>query len=1294
MNGPDYPNGVMYTHPTDKSITAVGWWHNPNQNEWIEVTWGYDQGLDDAEGLHHPDFVLNDPARFGVALTGEEETDEILFLAVNAGWNRIYIDSRGWSCIDSATMKSAHRSIRALVQMYPQLNKLLIDVQNQSHHVLQGDSLEFFIRKGSVPRNPITESYSRQGLPGYWHNPQTNEWITVPDGLHHQDVALNDPEKFGVSDDPSVYKHRVQAIYDAMEAGWNRVILDTGSMSYAIETQSLRTARVSLKRLMQDHPEVQKGYIEDHGQGEGFHVEPDQMDTFLRRGVIPRSRFTEGVYSYYYPVYPNGMSSDDDKEIWSLRSRSDLMRALKASDSQNELRGLLHDDLVVAWDSYHEVHGGIIDVLDTDDEQHREHDPGHVNLNLDWRGQIYLYPNGVALAPKRENDIEYVRNHPVLKRIYQSEVVPIVQALSETEPLNEMHYTDLYPEQFEAFHKKYRNLIRKQGLYDIYVQFTNYQGDKLDRTAYESPDHHDPMGIYTYPLRYVLNYPADIWYGSKAKYLRVIRATPRNPLYYKGMNWDDVRTILFRMGTTELMGDRFENLDKYIKWVKKHNGHKGKYAPQKTLMSAFQMDYSEDPTEVSWGEEKYPIRSAKKQTELLMRAGYDAVVDENTGSMNEREPEQAVFLTRASFRVEEIFELRGEGNPVLTVNNPGDTDSARKFAQMIAQEIQDKLVRGVETTNQNGWRRFWTKKGNQISVRIDKPDRYYDDLSFGEKRHRYYKKETDHIIRVEMETDRGRIEYQTGKRDIKLQDVAFIVGQKYRAGEPIVDWAPQTRESWLQAEKDANTLDLINRERKDRNLPLLGSIDEYKALRAKGLNAYGEKQDNPKIQKAKANLSDYKQVKEYYTKQGESFISYRQWQKLGNYDGVMKAIKNKPDDVRVVDWLYKGGLLEAKMVGAAIKDTQTGKIYGPDVTHYDVTWKIHDELEIKPDDWDKWYGDTILNDALVDGFLDSDGKFYNREEAARAVRLDPKEKGREWLDAEDIWDEDNAQITESRTDHFQGKNWIHTSGKTISVSTMIGHDKVATGNPTRFGWKRDEIGDQRDYNLFMSTIKRNGWIRADINEYHVILDGHMERIREFLQKYATTFLRMGDIEMELEGLRGEWVQIRNRIEFRRFIQGETRLAETDENGFGEDGFWGDQGAGIIIMSGDTGRILLPKRSEKVEEPGTWGTWGGAIDSGEEPLGAAVREVQEETHIRILQNQIKPLYVFRKGEFKYYNYLALVEGEPDPELNWETETARWVKLDELPSPLHFGLKAVLDDPESMQVIRKYSQGNVK
>ena len=45
----------------------------------------------------------------------------------------------------------------------------------------------------------------------------------------------------------------------------------------------------------------------------------------------------------------------------------------------------------------------------------------------------------------------------------------------------------------------------------------------------------------------------------------------------------------------------------------------------------------------------------------------------------------------------------------------------------------------------------------------------------------------------------------------------------------------------------------------------------------------------------------------------------------------------------------------------------------------------------------------------------------------------------------------------------------------------------------------------------------------------------------------------------------------------------------------QTGFWGRAGAGVLFLARDTGRILIAHRSADVEQPDTWGTWGGAID---------------------------------------------------------------------------------------------------
>lgn len=149
------------------------------------------------------------------------------------------------------------------------------------------------------------------------------------------------------------------------------------------------------------------------------------------------------------------------------------------------------------------------------------------------------------------------------------------------------------------------------------------------------------------------------------------------------------------------------------------------------------------------------------------------------------------------------------------------------------------------------------------------------------------------------------------------------------------------------------------------------------------------------------------------------------------------------------------------------------------------------------------------------------------------------------------------------------------------------------------------------------------------------------------------------------------------------------LLESDEEhqaALRQTGFWGRQGAGCIILAADTCRICLPHRSEDVEEPETWGTWGGAIDSGENPMIAAQREVVEEAGYSGAMKMV-PLFVFRhKSEFTYHNFLAIVEHEFSPILNWETQGFRWVEFGKWPRPLHPGLKSLLSNPESINTIK--------
>jgi len=140
----------------------------------------------------------------------------------------------------------------------------------------------------------------------------------------------------------------------------------------------------------------------------------------------------------------------------------------------------------------------------------------------------------------------------------------------------------------------------------------------------------------------------------------------------------------------------------------------------------------------------------------------------------------------------------------------------------------------------------------------------------------------------------------------------------------------------------------------------------------------------------------------------------------------------------------------------------------------------------------------------------------------------------------------------------------------------------------------------------------------------------------------------------------------------------------------ETGYWGNEGSGCIVVARSTGRVLIGLRSGDVMEPYTWGTFSGALDAGLTPEQGARKELRQETGYAGPAEMV-PLYLFEApgGTFRFQNFLAVVEDEYEPELNWENEDARWFDLDALPEDLHYGLEALLDHGPSMEVLRSFT-----
>lgn len=138
------------------------------------------------------------------------------------------------------------------------------------------------------------------------------------------------------------------------------------------------------------------------------------------------------------------------------------------------------------------------------------------------------------------------------------------------------------------------------------------------------------------------------------------------------------------------------------------------------------------------------------------------------------------------------------------------------------------------------------------------------------------------------------------------------------------------------------------------------------------------------------------------------------------------------------------------------------------------------------------------------------------------------------------------------------------------------------------------------------------------------------------------------------------------------------------------GFWGKRAAGSILYARETGRFCLAHRSEYVQEPSTWGMWGGAIDSDEDPTDAAIRELEEETGYSD-SVQLEHLWTFEHSSgFTYTNFVAIVEDEFRPRMDWETQGFRWFEYGDWPKPLHPGVVTMLKRGD----VQQHLQGLLK
>jgi 8-oxo-dGTP pyrophosphatase MutT (NUDIX family) len=131
----------------------------------------------------------------------------------------------------------------------------------------------------------------------------------------------------------------------------------------------------------------------------------------------------------------------------------------------------------------------------------------------------------------------------------------------------------------------------------------------------------------------------------------------------------------------------------------------------------------------------------------------------------------------------------------------------------------------------------------------------------------------------------------------------------------------------------------------------------------------------------------------------------------------------------------------------------------------------------------------------------------------------------------------------------------------------------------------------------------------------------------------------------------------------------------------------DTAAGGLIISKSTGNILIALRSDSVEDPETYGIFGGRVDHFESPEEALEREIFEETGYPIFgtYQELGVLYS-EDNDFSYHTHIAYSPTDFVPNLNWEHTKAEWVSLEALldmdKNTLHYGVAALLDNKSAI------------